>query len=80
MSEDDLYARIMGLYVKYLESILELLSRPIPQQSSILLESFWSFSNWRGNYQHTSIHTSVGVDLEYRVIFPYCGLEACDLL
>ncbi len=27
MSKDDLYVRIMGPYVKYLESILELLSR-----------------------------------------------------
>jgi hypothetical protein len=30
MLKDNLYFRIMGLYVKYWESILELLSRPIP--------------------------------------------------
>jgi hypothetical protein len=28
MSKDDLYSKVMGLYVKYWESILELLSRP----------------------------------------------------
>jgi hypothetical protein len=30
MSKDNFYSKIMGLYVKYWESILELLSRPIP--------------------------------------------------
>ncbi len=36
MSKDDLYVRVMGPYVKYLKSILELLSRPIPRHSSIV--------------------------------------------
>jgi hypothetical protein len=40
MSKDNSYSRIMGPYVKYWESILELLLRPIPRQNSILLESF----------------------------------------
>jgi hypothetical protein len=37
MLKDDSYIRIMGLYVKYWESILELLSKPIPQHNYILL-------------------------------------------
>jgi hypothetical protein len=35
MSNDDLYSKVMGPYVKYWETILELLSGVIPQQSSI---------------------------------------------
>jgi hypothetical protein len=30
MLKDDSYSRVMGIYVKYCESILELLSKPIP--------------------------------------------------
>jgi hypothetical protein len=46
MLKDNSYSKVMGLYVKYWKNILDLLSRPIPQVSSILLESFWPFSNW----------------------------------
>jgi hypothetical protein len=73
MSKDDLYAIVMGPYVKYWESILELLLRPIPQQNFILLESFWPFSNWRTNYEHASIHTIIDVDFEDCVTLPSCG-------
>jgi hypothetical protein len=78
MLKDDLYARIMGLYVKYCKSILELLSKPIPWQNFVMLKGFWPFSNWRANYERTSIYTIVDVELEDPIICPYYGLsEAC---
>jgi len=40
MSKDDLYFKVMGPYVKYWENILELLSKPFPQHSSILWKPF----------------------------------------
>ncbi len=71
MSNDNSYFRVMDPYVKYWENILELLSRPIPWQSSILLEGFWPFNNWRANYEHASILIIVDVDHENLVIPPY---------
>jgi hypothetical protein len=41
MSKDDSYVKVMGLYVKYWESVLKLLSKPIPQHSYVLLEFFY---------------------------------------
>jgi hypothetical protein len=73
MSKDDLYSRVMGPYVKYWESILELLSRPISWQSFVLLEGFWPSTNWRANYECASIPTVINVYLEDRIIPPYCG-------
>ncbi len=70
MSKDDSYSRVMGLYVKYWESILELLSRPIPWQRFVLLEGFWPSSNWGANYEHTSIPTIVDVDPKDPIIPP----------
>jgi hypothetical protein len=63
----------MNFYVKYWVNILELLSKPISRYSSLLLESFWPFNNLRNNYQCTSIHTIVDVDLKDHVIPPYYG-------
>jgi ArsR family metal-binding transcriptional regulator len=40
MLKNDSYFRVMGLYVKYLENILELLSRLIPHKSSVLWKAF----------------------------------------
>jgi len=71
MLKDDLYSRVMGPYVKYWESILELLSRHIPHQSSILLEGFWLSNNWKINYECASIRTVVDVDPKDLVILPY---------
>jgi hypothetical protein len=80
MSKDDSCARIMGPYVKYWENILEVLSKPIPWHSSILLEGFWPSSNWRANYECASIYIIVDDDLEDPIIPPYyMGLEAYDL-
>jgi len=76
MSKNDSYSKVMGPYVKCWENILELLSRPIPQQSFIMLEGFWPSSNWKANYEHTSIPTVVDVDLENLVIPPYYGLKS----
>jgi hypothetical protein len=73
MLKDNSYFRVMGPCVKYWERILELLSRPIPQQSFVLLEGFWPSSNWRSNYEHASILIVVDVDLEDLVILPYCS-------
>ncbi len=72
MSKDDSYFKVMGSYVKYWENILELLLKPIPWQSSILLEGFWPSNNWRANYEHASIPTIIDFDLEDPIIFPYC--------
>jgi hypothetical protein len=52
---------------------LELLSRPSPQKSFILLESFWPSSNWKVNYECASIPTIVDVDPKDPIIFPYYG-------
>jgi hypothetical protein len=81
MSKDDSHSRIMGLYVKYWENVLELLSKPIPRQSFILLESFWPSSNWRVNYERASILTIVDVDPKDPVIRPYYGRRSmCPFL
>jgi hypothetical protein len=45
MFKDNSYSKVMGHYVKYWEKILELLLKPIPRQSSILLEGLWPSSN-----------------------------------
>jgi hypothetical protein len=73
MSKDDLYFRVMGSYVKYWENILELLLKPIPWRSSILLEGFWPSSNWKTNYERTPIPIVVDVDPKDLIILPYCG-------
>ncbi len=73
MSKDNSYSKVMGPYVKYWASTLELLLRPIPQHSYVLLECFWPSSNWRINYEHACIHIVVDVDHEDHVIPPYCG-------
>jgi hypothetical protein len=70
MSKDDLYFKVMGPYVKYWESILELLSRHFPWQSFVLLEGFWPCSNWRTNYECASIPTIVDVDIKDPIIPP----------
>jgi hypothetical protein len=62
----------MGPYVKYWESILELLSRLIPWQIFVLLEGFWPSNNWRINYERASIPTIIDVYLKNFVIPPYC--------
>jgi hypothetical protein len=55
----------MKLYVEYWEDILLYLSRPLPPQSTILLEGFWPSSNWRSNYVRVSLLTMMDiVDLE----------------
>jgi hypothetical protein len=58
---------------------LELLSKPIPRQNFILLESFWPSSNWRVNYDQASIPTIVDVDLKDPVIHPYYGRRSMCL-
>ncbi len=79
MLNDNSYARVIGPYVKYWLNILEMLLKPIPRQSYILLEDFCPSSNWRANYVRASIRTIVDVSLEDLVIPPYVGLETCTL-
>jgi hypothetical protein len=79
MLKDDSHVKVMDLYVNYQESILELLSRFILQQSFILLEGFWPSNNWRANYECASIHTIVGADPKNLVIPPYYGLKSLCL-
>jgi hypothetical protein len=73
MLKDDSHVEVIDLYVKYWESILELLLRFIAQQSSILLECFWPSNHWRANYEHESIRTIVNVDPKDLVIPPCYG-------
>jgi hypothetical protein len=40
------------------------------------LEGFWPSSNWKVNYECTSICTVVDVDLKNPVIPPYCGFRS----
>ncbi len=81
MLKDDSYSRVMGPYVKYQENILELLYRPIPWQSFVILEGFWPFNSWKTNYEHASICTVVDVDPKNPIILPYCGFRSmCPFL
>jgi hypothetical protein len=73
MLKDDMYLKVMGSYVKYWENILDLLLKPIPWHSFVLLEGFWPFNNWRANYEHASIPTVIDFDFEDPIIFPTCG-------
>jgi len=62
------------LYVEYLEDILLHLSRPLPPQSSTLLEGFWPSSNWRANYVKSSLSTVINVvNPKDPIQVPYCG-------
>jgi hypothetical protein len=45
MLKDPKYANIMKLYIDYWESILEMLTNLLPQQSPMLLEGFWLINN-----------------------------------
>jgi len=62
------------LYVEYLEDILLHLSRPLPPQSSTLLEGFLPSSNWRANYVRSSLSTVINVvNPKDPIQVPYCG-------
>jgi hypothetical protein len=62
------------LYVEYLEDILLHLLRPLPPQSSTLLEGFWPSSNWRANYVISSLSTVINVvNPKDPIQVPYCG-------
>ncbi len=52
---------------------MELLLKPIPWHSFILLEDFWPSNNWRVNYEHASIPTIVDFDPKDLFILPYFG-------
>ncbi len=51
----------MKLYVEYWEDILLHFSKPLPLQSTTLLEGFWPSSNWRCNYAKASLSTMMDV-------------------
>jgi len=57
-----------------LRRYLECLSKPISQQSPILLEGFWPTNNWKVNHVKFCI-PSVPIfdDMEDSTIPPYCG-------
>jgi hypothetical protein len=62
------YEMKMKPYVEYWEDILLHLSRPLPLQSTIILEGFWPSNNWRFNYARVSLSTTMNVvDLEYPI-------------
>jgi hypothetical protein len=72
--KDEMYARVMKPYIDYWEGILKCLSKPIPQQSHVLLEGFWSTSNWKVNHMRFSIPSVPIFDnMEDPVIPPYYG-------
>jgi hypothetical protein len=51
---------------------LECLSKPISQQSFILLKGFWSINNWKVNHVRFSIPSvPIFVDMEDPTIPPY---------
>jgi hypothetical protein len=50
MCKDETYAKKFGPYLDYWENILELLSKPLPTQSSTLLEGIWPSNNWKFNH------------------------------
>jgi len=71
---NEMYARVMKPYIEYQEGILECLSKPILQQSPILLEGFWPIRNWKVNHVRLSIpFVPILDDMEDLVIPPYCG-------
>jgi hypothetical protein len=52
------------------------LSKPIPQQSPILLEGFCSTNNWKDNHVRFYIpFVPIFDDMEDPIILPYCGLK-----
>ncbi len=71
---DEMYARVMKPYIEYWEGILKSLSKPILQQSLVLLKGFWPTNNWKVNHVKFSI-PSVPIldDMEDLVIPSYYG-------
>jgi hypothetical protein len=66
--------------IEYWECILKCLSKPIPQQSPILLEGFWSTSNWKVNHVRFSIpYVPILDDMEDLVILSYYGPKSMKL-
>ncbi len=64
----------MKSYVEYWEDVLLHLSRPLPPQSTTLLEGFWPLSNWKSNHARVSLSTMMDVvDPEDSFSVSYCG-------
>jgi hypothetical protein len=60
--------------MKCWEDILLHLSRPLPPQTTTLLEGLWPSSNWRSNYAKASLSTMMDiVDPKYLIWVLYCG-------
>jgi len=69
-----MYVGVMKPYINYWEGILKCLSKPIPQQSLVLLEGFWLISNWKVNHVRFSIPSIPIFDnMEDPIIPLYCG-------
>lgn len=75
MCKDETYVKKLGPYVHCWENIFELLSNPLPTQSSMFLEGFQPSSNWRFNYLQSSILAIIDIDHEGLVIIPYYGAK-----
>jgi hypothetical protein len=74
IDQNTTYAMKMASYVEYWEDILLHFSKPLPLQSSTLLEVFWLSSNRRSNYARASLPTRMEVaDAEDLTMHPYCG-------
>jgi hypothetical protein len=68
------YTNIMKPYIDYQEVILKMLANPLPQQSPVLLESFWPTSNWRVNHsQFIEPSSPIFTDKENIVLEPFYG-------
>jgi hypothetical protein len=50
IAQSSTYEVKMKPYVEYWKDILLHLSKPLPPQSTTLLEGFWPSSDWRFNY------------------------------
>jgi hypothetical protein len=74
MSKDNSYTRVMGLMWNTRKAFWSCYQDLSHGRVFVLLEGFWSSSNWRANYERASICTIVDFeDPENLVIPPYCG-------
>jgi hypothetical protein len=74
IAQSSTYEMKMKPYVEYWEDVLLHLSRPLPLQSTTLLEGFWLSSNWRFNYARVSLSTMMNVvDPKDPIQVLYCG-------
>jgi hypothetical protein len=78
MCKDETYAKQFGPYLDYWENILELLSKPLPTQSSTLLEGIWPSNNWKFNHVRGVIPFLLMLILKTQLSLDIVVPKTCD--